>query len=114
MLCPQEDFYEAFGYGDDEVLMPDLHATVAEVPESQDDLTLPDHSLQLDAAVHPDLETGPALASTLEQGDIPETVQSGNLAISQLLVHSYKWTNERTATWMPATQFLVLMNAFLY
>ena len=57
-----EDFYEAFDYGDDEVeLMPDLHATVAEVPVSQDDLTLPDHSLQPDASVHPELENGPAL-----------------------------------------------------
>ena len=54
-LGPQEDFNEAFDYGDDEVeLMPDLHATVAEVPVSQDDLT--DHSLKPDASVLPDLE----------------------------------------------------------
>jgi hypothetical protein len=31
------------------------------IPVSQDDLTLPDHSLQPDASVLPNLENGPAL-----------------------------------------------------
>jgi hypothetical protein len=94
MLCPQEDFYEAFDYGDDEVeLMPDLHATVAEF---QDDLTLLDHSLQPDASVHPDLDNGPALVSTLEQGNIPETVQNGDLAISAISLLSITLTQTTT------------------
>ena len=63
---------EAWDFSDEDDLQTDLHTAIAETAVPQDDIKLPNHSLNLVASVNPALENGPPLASTLEQA-IPIT-----------------------------------------